>query len=196
MKEIVEKLITPVKKTRVINSEQFIVIDRKTGEEIKGDHLVISNSTNKKSINSKEYGIIDLQRLQSVCQMNLSLNSYGLILVLSQYLSFNTSSIVDKDGRPLTTKAIAGLVDKSINSTKQYLNELERNGIIVYTHDPKTKRKSYFLNPYLLRRGKNFESKHLALFSDLEPPLESKESTEFQKNIDAFEIQKAPHVSY
>jgi hypothetical protein len=164
-------------KERTIDPKQFSMVDKATGEEIpfeKGEIKLIGK-TDLIKISYKNYVYLDTQKVLDFCEKGLKQHHLGLLAYLSSTLHYKTNACLNSNQEPLSTKAIAQMIGKSENATKSLMNELESFGLVWYGKYANYGKKVYMLNPYFVRKGKEFyKSVGSIFFQDGADPGKSK----------------------
>ena len=160
-----------------LNLNNYHVVDKTTNEliDISNLQLFKIKKENKMIVSSEKYVTLDTVAVLNIIKSHgddlnkLKLN-VGFLFLISPYISFFTNALVDKNDIPLSTNTLAlelGLTDKTVSNS---LNSLIAYGLVfkgsIKTSSYKNK-KVYWVNPTLIRKGKDFLPELFIIFQDL-----------------------------
>ena len=170
-------MVTRKNKKVKINLNNYNLVNRNTGELLDKANIMLTKTQieDKMIVSSEKYVTLDTEAVLSIIKsygddLNRLKLDVGFLFLISPYISFFTNALVDKNDIPLSTKTIAlelGLTDKTVNNS---LNSLIAYGL-VYKDSIKTStyrnKKVYWVNPTLIRKGKDFLPELFNFFQDL-----------------------------
>ncbi len=149
---------------------EYSIVHKETGEvkDLPPGKLQFMEPTKLVTINSKEYTFLDTHRLRTLRANGIKNFEIGFLILVSDKLAFNFNILMYDDNTPHTARTIGELIGESQQSAKRKLNRLSELNVIKHTNFPgsKFRDKVYIVNPYLLRKGKNFSIYLQTLFSD------------------------------
>ena len=145
--------------------------NKETGEtmEINTGKITLSTPTQQVMLNSKNYLFLDTDRLQILRKNGISDIEMGLLVLVSGNLAFNSNICMTDEGKPHSCSTIAKMIGQTPQAVNRKLRKLEEMGLIKKTNIPGNRDlgKVYIVNPYLLRRGKNFANYLSNMFTDI-----------------------------
>lgn len=160
-------------KTEEYPADKYGIFDKETGEPIELDYgkIIASKPTKQVSVSFKNYLYLDTDRLKILKNNSISDFEIGLLLLMCSNLAFNSNIAMTDEGVPHTSKSIAEMLDQTPQAVRRKLRKLEQKGVIKKTNIPGNRDlgKVYLVNPYLIRRGKNFGDFLLRIFTDFIP---------------------------
>jgi predicted transcriptional regulator len=153
-----------------LSPERFALIDKETGviEEFKNGIMVKKIKTDMVTFDSKSYLYLDTDRLKMLHSIGITETDLGLLMLISYNLSFIFNVCLQDDSKPHKTSSIRQLIKQSHQATKRKLNRLVELGVLAYEKIPLQEHngKVYIVNPYLIRRGKDFSDYIPTIFHD------------------------------
>jgi hypothetical protein len=160
--------ITPLKKTTVINFDNFV--NKDTGEtmssEIKpGTTVKVMETTNMSKVDYEEYAVISIAALDELMRI---LNNSDLANVIKMGKTVRAPlNILYNYNIPHTNDTLRGYLE--IDSKSMFIKLIRRlmNLGILYQIKGLIRgevRAIYLLNPFICRRGNNFDNRVLAVF--------------------------------
>jgi predicted transcriptional regulator len=151
--------------------DKFGIIEYSTGEvtNFKNGKLTYVKPTNQVSMNYNNYLLIDTDILKRLQKNGITDVEMGLLVLMSSNLAFNTNVAMNVEGKPHTASSIAEMIGQTQQAVLRKLKKLEERGIIKKTYIPghKEQGKVYAINPYVMRRGKNFAEFLDKIFFDI-----------------------------
>jgi hypothetical protein len=172
-----------------LNPNEYQLLELKTGEvkEFKKGEIKIVKETGKVRIDYKNYVYFNVDKIIPLINKELTLQQMGLIPVLASNLLYNLNVCLDVDGAPFSTKTISQTIRKSLSPTKIMLNTLEDIGIIWYGKLDEFKRKVYVLNPFFVRKGKDYSKEIVKLFKENGSSSKGKKSESWSPNLEKWD---------
>jgi predicted transcriptional regulator len=160
-----------------INLNNYHVVNRNTGELLKEANIMLTKTKieDKMIVSSEKYVTLDTEAVLNIIKshgddLNKLKLDVGLLFLISPYISFFTNALVDKNDIPFTTKTLALELGFTQRTVKNSLNSLIAFGL-VYQGSIKTStyknKKVYWVNPTLIRKGKDFLPELFIIFQDL-----------------------------
>lgn len=190
--QIIEYLCTFIKnfnmkrqyKSKNVDSSKYELINKDTGEIVqlkRGETLMISTDTKKMKAESKSYFTIDSDRLNTLVANGIKEVDLGLLLILASNIEFSTNRCMDENNTPFTIRALSQLLNQSEHTVGRKLKRLISLNLVARTKHSKALKRSYFyVNPYLMRRGKDLADFLQQEFQDIEP-ADNKKSKEIEQ---------------
>lgn len=152
-------------KSKKVAPKEIVLFNELTGEITKSNSnqkINIETTTDKITINSTNYLYLDIDSLEYLILKGIRLQNLGLLLILSKFIEKGSNRLI-LDGKPLKTKDIAIMIKHTPQNTNLMLKSLIQTNVI-------TKDKGeLFLNPYLFRKGKQYEQSINKKFNVLPP---------------------------
>ena len=160
-----------IKKHTVIDTGECEVINKTTGEVMqfaKNQKLLLQEETQIRTFDSKLYVYLDTQRLQYLTEVKgVKSHLIGLMLELSCYLSSRTNSLIREDKTPHSADTLAELLGQERQTVKYNLNKLVKLNLAELIKPSKRgEQRMYVLNPYVVKRGKQFSKSLGFIFKD------------------------------
>lgn len=157
-------------KQRVLPSDKYEIVDKETGEieDLKTGYMIERIPNYQVGFKSKSFLSFDTDSLKVLQSNGITETDMGLIMLISGNLSFNHNICMNNDKVPHTTLTISQMIKQSKQATKRKLNRLVELNILAYEKIPGNEHfgKVYMVNPYLLRRGKDFSEYLTKIFYD------------------------------
>lgn len=142
---------------------------------------MISTDTKKMKAESKSYFTIDSDRLNTLVANGIKEVDLGLLLILASNIEFSTNRCMDENNTPFTIRALSQLLNQSEHTVGRKLKRLISLNLVARTKHSKALKRSYFyVNPYLMRRGKDLADFLQQEFQDIEP-ADNKKSKEIEQ---------------
>ena len=162
-------------KSEDLDINEWVLVNNKTGEtrELKEGKISILSPTKLVKLHSANYFIFDTDRLNLLLEKGLTDIHIGLLALMSSNLEFKFNICLTQDGKPHTSSNIAELLGQTQQAVIRKLKKLQELGIIKKTTIPENKHlgKVYMVNPYLLRKGKDFSVFLSQIFYDIVPEV-------------------------
>ena len=160
-----------IKKHTVIDTGECEVINKTTGEVMqfaKNQKLLLQEETQIITFDSKLYVYLDTQRLQYLSEVKeVESPLIGFMLKLSCYLSSRTNHLIRDDKTPHTADTLAELLGQERQTVKNNLNKLvDLNLAELIKPRKRGEQRMYVLNPYVVKRGKQFSKSLGFIFKD------------------------------
>jgi predicted transcriptional regulator len=167
------------RKSRIVklNPDNYYVVNKVTGEllDVSNLQLTKTKTENKMRVSSEKYVTLDTEAVSNMIKsQGVDLNrlklDLGFLFLISPYISFLTNALVDENNKPLTTKTLAlelGIAEKTINNS---INPLIKYGLLYkgsIKNSTYKNNKVYWVNPTIIRKGKDFLPELLNIFNDL-----------------------------
>lgn len=152
------------------------VVSATTGEVVnelcKGDRIIRKASLERigeqEEMRYADFAILNISAMRTLSQ-TLDIYEMGVLGKLMPYVSYVTCTIQHQNGKHIGTEGIAEIVGLSRNKTYTVLTSLIVKGVL---HREKSGRDvCYYLNPYLLYRGRSVSAEAKARFKPLLPVL-------------------------
>ena len=157
-------------KTDNFDVEEWVLMNPKTGEmrEFEEGKISVIRPTKLVTLHSENYFIIDTDRLNILRKQGLKDIHIGLLVLMSANLGYKLNICLTQDGKPHTSSTIAELLGQTQQAVIRKLKKLQELKIIKKTtiSDNKHLGKVYIVNPYLLRKGKDFSIFLSLIFTD------------------------------
>jgi predicted transcriptional regulator len=156
-------------------TDRFGIYDKETGEPIELDYgkITASKPTKQVSVSSKNYLYLDTDRLKILKGNGIPDFEIGLLVLMCSNLAFNNNVAMNDEGVPHTSSSIAEMLGQTSQAVRRKLRKLEEMGVVKKTNIPghRDMGKVYLVNPYLIRRGKNFSDFLSQIFTDIVPAV-------------------------
>ncbi len=159
-------------KNKVYRTDEIFAYSKETGEEIQLPRIgkiTVSTPTKQVRISSQNYLYLDTDRLRTLKFNGITEVELGLLLLISENLSFNTNVCMQENGVPHTTATISTMLGQTQQGTKKKLNRLINLNTLSYKKltGYESLGKVYIVNPFFLRRGKDFTEALDSIFKDI-----------------------------
>ena len=159
------------------NIGEWALINKETSEirELKKGKITAITPTGQVRVNSKSYVFLDTERLKILRENGMTDGELGMLVLMSVNLSFVNNICMQDDNSPHTSSSISQLMGQTQQAVQRKLKRLFDLGVLVKGKLPMQKHLGtvYMLNPYFIRRGKNFSSHLSTIFNDIvkkQPP--------------------------
>lgn len=97
-------------------------------------------------------------------EYGLSIEEYGIILLLSKYLNFESNLLCDEKGNPLRRKDLEEILGCGHNAVDKYMKLLVEKGVFAKT---KVKNSThYYMNPYIFYMGNRIDNTLVSIFKN------------------------------
>lgn len=158
-------------KSKDFSVDDWGLYNKETGEtmEVNAGKITLSTPTQQVMLSSNNYLYLDTDRLKILRENGISDIETGLLVLVSSNLAFSSNICMTEEGEPHTSLTIAQMLGQTQQSVNRKLKKLQELGLIKKTNVPGNKElgKVYIVNPYLLRRGKNFANYLSNMFTDI-----------------------------
>jgi hypothetical protein len=151
--------------------ENAVVVDKITRKPIALDgNPILLNDLGGSKFEYNEFAIINLEGLRTLFALGIKQVDLALFIELSSSLMIKENICMRNDEEPHTTATIAALIKNSVQATKKKLNRLIKLDVINYSYTKfDTRRiKVYRVNPFLIKKGKNLNSKLETMFKEIQ----------------------------
>ncbi len=135
------------------------------GYEVPSTSLSVKGDTREHWKPEKYFAKFYMGLLDDIAEnFGLSLEEYGIILLLSKYLNFESNLLCDEKGNPLRRKDLEEILDRGHNAVDKYMKNLVDKGVFA-----KVKVKNsvhYYMNPYIFYMGNRIDNTLLSIFKN------------------------------
>ncbi|GEM_PF-1872652 len=159
------------------NIGEWALINKETSEirELTKGKITALTPTGQVRVSSKSYVFLDTERLKILRENGMKDGELGMLVLMSANLSFVNNICMQEDNSPHTSSSISQLMGQTQQAVQRKLKRLFDLGVLVKGKLPMQKHLGtvYMLNPYFIRRGKNFSSHLSTIFNDIvkkQPP--------------------------
>jgi len=157
-------------KQNALYSDKYALYNKDTGEleEFTNGVIIQKIPTNLVTIHSNSYLSFNTEGLKVLQSKGITEIEMGLLMLISGNLSFHYNICMNDEKVPYTPLAISHMIKQKRQSVKRKLNRLVDLNILAYEKIPGNENlgKVYLVNPYLLRRGKEFSDYLTKIFYD------------------------------
>lgn len=139
---------------------KWIVINE-NGEPLdpQKENLVQKVPVNKTTFPYKSYVWVNNESIKRLVQNGITEVELGLLILMSTYLSPFYNTCDKEDHTPHTAASLSNKLGQKERSVKRKLNRLIKLQALAYEKFPgyKRKKKVYFINPNVIKLGKEFD---------------------------------------
>jgi len=160
-------------KDKVLSADKYALVNKETGEkeEFINGSLIERIPTHQVVFRYKSYLYLDTDRLKVLQSNGITEIDLGLLILLSGNLAFILNVCMNDDGKPYNASSIGQMINQSEQAAKRKLNRLVELGVLAHKKiiGHKELGKVYMINPYFIRRGKDFGEFLSEYFHDFIP---------------------------
>ena len=162
-----KRILVPLKNLALVDTNTGEYFDLPTNKF----ELYQKKSTNTSTINSRSYVYFDTEEMMELLSLHNQENNLkieiGQLALLTSYIQFRSNALLDANEEPLTAESIAKICCVTRRTVKNTFNSLVERGVLFYGKLESTniKKKAYFVNPYLVRKGKEFYDEVISKFN-------------------------------
>lgn len=152
------------------------VVSAATGEVInelcKGDRIIrkasLERMSEQEEMRYSDFAILNITAMRTLSQ-TFDIYEMGVLGKLMPYVSYISCRIQHRNGKQIGTEGIAEIVGLSRNKTYTVLTSLIVKGVLY--REKSGREVGYYLNPYLMYRGKSVGAGVKAKFKPILPAL-------------------------